>query len=80
MLRPGGRLIYSVCSLQPEEGTPRVQSAISAGDLHHDPFRAAEITDLPQALTPDGFLRTLPSMWADGGGMDGFFVARLVKN
>jgi 16S rRNA (cytosine967-C5)-methyltransferase len=80
MLRPGGRLIYSVCSLQPEEAAPRVQSAISAGDLRHDPFTAAEIADLPDALTPDGFLRTIPSMWADRGGMDGFFVARLVKN
>lgn len=80
MLRPGGRLLYSVCSLQPEEGAPRVQSAVSAGDLRHDPFNAAEITDLPEALTPDGFLRTLPCMWGDHGGMDGFFIARLVKN
>ncbi len=80
MLRRGGRLIYSVCSLQPEEGAPRVQFAVSAGDLRHDPFNAAEITDLPEALTPDGFLRTLPSMWGDRGGMDGFFIARLVKN
>ncbi len=80
MLRPGGRLIYSVCSLQPEEGAPRVQSAIAAGELRSDPFSGTEIADLPEALTPDGFLRTLPSMWADRGGMDGFFVARLIKN
>jgi 16S rRNA (cytosine967-C5)-methyltransferase len=80
MLRPGGRLIYSVCSLQPEEGAPRVQSAIAAGVLRHDPFGGAEIADLPEALTPDGFLRTLPSMWGDRGGMDGFFVARMIKN
>jgi len=25
-------------------------------------------------------LRTLPSMWGDRGGMDGFFVARMIKN
>jgi 16S rRNA (cytosine967-C5)-methyltransferase len=80
MLRPGGRLIYSVCSLQPEEGVPRVRSAISAGNLHHDPFTAAEIADLPEALTSDGFLQTSPNMWSDSGGMDGFFVARMVKD
>ncbi len=80
MLRPGGRLIYSVCSLQPEEGVPRVRSAISASNLHHDPFTAAEIADLPEALTSDGFLQTSPNMWSETGGMDGFFVARMVKD
>jgi len=80
MLRPGGRLIYSVCSLQPEEGAPRVQSAIAAGNLRHEPFTVAETADLPEALTSEGFLRTSPRMWADRGGMDGFFVARLIKN
>jgi 16S rRNA (cytosine967-C5)-methyltransferase len=34
---------------------------------------------VPEALTPDGNLRTLPSLWAAQGGMDGFFAARLIK-
>jgi 16S rRNA (cytosine967-C5)-methyltransferase len=79
MLRPGGRLIYSVCSLQPEEGAPRVQFAASVGDLRHDPFTRVELAALPEALTDDGYVRTLPSMWAEWGGMDGFFIARLIK-
>ncbi|HEY7578937.1 MAG TPA: transcription antitermination factor NusB [Acetobacteraceae bacterium] len=79
MLRPGGRLIYSVCSLQPEEGAPRVFAAVAGGDLRHSPFTATEITGLPEALTAEGFLRTYPSVWAERGGMDGFFVARLIK-
>ena len=39
MLRPGGRLIYAVCSLQPEEGAPRLASCrpasrpVSAGGI-----------------------------------------------
>ena len=41
--------------------------------------RAKELPDLPEALTPEGFLRTLPGMWAERGGMDGFFAARLIK-
>ena len=38
MLRPGGRLIYSVCSLQPEEGAERIEAALARGGLRHDPF------------------------------------------
>ncbi len=79
MLRPGGRLIYSVCSLQPEEGAPRVAAALARGDVRHDPITQAELADLPEALTTDGFLRTNPGMWSDRGGMDGFFAARLVR-
>jgi 16S rRNA (cytosine967-C5)-methyltransferase len=79
MLRPGGRLIYAVCSLQPEEGEPRVAAAVAKGGLRHDPFRPDELATLPEALTKDGFLRTHPGLWRERGGMDGFFVARLVK-
>jgi 16S rRNA (cytosine967-C5)-methyltransferase len=79
MLRQGGRLIYSVCSLQLEEGMPRVEAAVARGGLRHDPFTPSELAGLPEAVTPEGFLRTLPSMWGEQGGMDGFFAARLIK-
>ncbi|HME28166.1 MAG TPA: transcription antitermination factor NusB [Acetobacteraceae bacterium] len=79
MLGHGGRLIYSVCSLQPEEGAPRIEAAVARGGLRHDKFTPAEVAALPEALTREGFLRTLPSMWAELGGMDGFFAARLIK-
>ena len=79
MLRPGGRLVYSVCSLQPEEGAPRIEAALQHGSLRHEPFTPEELADLPEARTERGFLRTLPSMWPERGGMDGFFAARLVR-
>jgi 16S rRNA (cytosine967-C5)-methyltransferase len=79
MLRPGGRLIYAVCSLQPEEGVPRVEAALARGGLRHDPFTQGELAALPEGLTEDGFLRTNPAMWSDHGGMDGFFAARLIR-
>jgi 16S rRNA (cytosine967-C5)-methyltransferase len=79
LLRPGGRLVYAVCSLQPEEGASRIESAVRRGDLRHDPIAPEELADLPEARTEQGFLRTLPSMWAERGGMDGFFAARLVR-
>jgi len=40
------------------------------------PIAADEVPGLAPALTPDGWLRTLPCHWADVGGIDGFFVAR----
>ncbi|MGI4950317.1 MAG: transcription antitermination factor NusB [Janthinobacterium lividum] len=76
MLRPGGRLIYAVCSLQPEEAAPR----LAAAGLRHDPFTAEELAAIPQARTPEGYLRTHPGLWAEQGGMDGFFAARLIKD
>ena len=78
MLRPGGRLIYAVCSLQPEEGPQQMAAARAAG-LRHDPFDPAELIALPESLTPDGCLRTTPALWAERGGMDGFFAARFIR-
>ncbi len=78
MLRPGGRLIYAVCSLQPEEGA-RASPPPRQFGLRHDPFRPEELAALPEALTREGFLRTHPGLWPERGGMDGFFAARLIK-
>ena len=80
LLRPGGRLVYAVCSLQPEEGAPRVAAALARGGLRLDPIRPDELPGLPEAVTSDGFLRTHPGLWAERGGMDGFFAARLIRS
>ncbi len=79
MLQPGGRLVYAVCSLQPQEGAARIEAALARGGLRHAPFAPEELADLPQARTPEGYLRTHPALWPERGGMDGFFAARLVK-
>jgi len=79
LLRRGGRLVYAVCSLQPEEGAPRIERLLASGGWRPLPFTAQELADLPEARTADGCLRTDPGMWADRGGMDGFFAARLQK-
>ena len=70
-VKPGGALIYAVCSLEREEG--EAQTDIIA--LTPDPIRAEEI---PSGLTPgtEGWLRTDPGMLPEAGGLDGFFVAR----
>ena len=79
MLRPGGRMIYAVCSLQPEEGPAALAAAQQSG-LQHDPFTAAELAALPEALTAQGAMRTHAGLWPNLGGMDGFFAMRLVKS
>ena len=76
MLAPGGRLIYAVCSLQPEEGAARVDAACARLGLRRDPL---SLPELPEAETAQGDIRTHPGMWAERGGLDGFFIARLVK-
>ena len=78
MLRPGGRLVYAVCSLQPEEG-PGAMAALRGAGLTHAPFTAGELAALPEARTAEGCLRTHPGLWPALGGMDGFFAARFVK-
>lgn len=79
LLRPGGRLVYAVCSLQPEEGAPRIAAALARGGLRPEPFTVAELAALPDARTPEGHLRTTPALWPERAGMDGFFAARLVR-
>ena len=43
MLRPGGRLVYAVCSLQPEEGEARIAAAVGRVGLRPDPFAPEEL-------------------------------------
>ena len=78
MLAPGGLLVYASCSLQPEECERRVESLLSsAPKFARLPVRADELPGLREAVTTAGDLRTLPCHWAEHGGMDGFYAARL---
>ncbi|WP_409019609.1 RsmB/NOP family class I SAM-dependent RNA methyltransferase [Brevundimonas vesicularis] len=79
-VKPGGRLVYCVCSLEREEGETQVIAFLR----RHKDFRT--VTAVParvgapdEALTAEGWLRVLPSQWADRGGVDGFFVACLER-
>ena len=81
LLKPGGILVYCVCSLQREEGEAQAKAALARHkNLERIAVTAAEIGGLDKAVTRDGDMRTLPSMLADKGGMDGFFAARLRLN
>lgn len=80
MLRPGGTLIYCVCSLEAQEGPAQIERLLASGaPVRRQPIQAAELGGLAQVLTPAGDLRTLPCHLAERGGMDAFFAARLEK-
>ncbi|ATR21184.1 16S rRNA m(5)C 967 methyltransferase [Roseomonas mucosa] len=74
-LKPGGRLVFATCSLQPEEGEAHLATAATLG-LELDPVRPKEVPGLAEAVTRDGALRTRPDLWSERGGLDGFFAAR----
>jgi 16S rRNA (cytosine967-C5)-methyltransferase len=78
LLAPGGRLVFATCSLQAEEGEAHL-AALPAG-LVLDPVRPGELPGLPEAAAPSGALRTRPEMWAEQGGMDGFFSVRAIND
>jgi 16S rRNA (cytosine967-C5)-methyltransferase len=69
MVRPGGRLVYATCSLEPEES-----DAVTGPFLaEHPEFRPDPPADFPLPLDPDGALRCRP----DRHGTDGFTALRL---
>ena len=88
-VRPGGRVVYSTCSLEPEENEHVVQAVLAGrGEVRVTPARervrdlvargiVREETDaaLRGCETPEGFLRLLPGVF----DTDGFFVAVLER-
>jgi len=74
-LRPGGTLVYSTCTLLPEEN----EAVVSAFLSQHREFRLLPAGELPPRLAPvlteQGYLRCLPQR----DDADGFFAARLER-
>jgi 16S rRNA (cytosine967-C5)-methyltransferase len=80
LLKPGARLVYAVCSLQPEEGPARVDALLDRDTrLRRLSVQPTELPELEPTVTAAGDIRTLPSMWADRGGLDGFYIARVIR-
>ncbi|HEY0014525.1 MAG TPA: RsmB/NOP family class I SAM-dependent RNA methyltransferase [Allosphingosinicella sp.] len=74
--RDGGTLVYSVCSLEPQEGEKVVRDFLA----NRIDFETAPITadELPAGVVPtaEGWLRILPGALEAQGGADSFFIAR----
>jgi 16S rRNA (cytosine967-C5)-methyltransferase len=77
-LKPGGQLVYCVCSLEPEEGEAQVEAFLARRkDMALAPITAGEGGSPEASLTARGTLRLLPHQRE--GGQDGFFAARFRK-
>ncbi len=75
LVRSGGAIVYSVCSIAPEEGEGVVDGflgrhaefAIDSGLAGREEFR--------DVIDARGFMKTRPDL----GGLDGFFAVRLIR-
>lgn len=80
MLKSGGRMVYCTCSLEPEEGEHQIAAFLKrTPGARIDPVLADELPELETAIDAQGAVRTRPDMWAPRGGIDGFYIARIVK-
>jgi 16S rRNA (cytosine967-C5)-methyltransferase len=84
LVKPGGRIVYCVCSLEPEEGEQQIEALLAREPaLRRLPIEPGEISGTAEFINATGDLRTLPSHWPDPeprmGGLDGFFAARLQR-
>jgi 16S rRNA (cytosine967-C5)-methyltransferase len=93
MVRPGGILVYCVCSLQPEEGPDHAAWVARCNgplQLQPDPLTPDAVANdgaegsggrvpgrLPAAAVADGQLRIFPFFLSELGGMDGFYAIRM---
>ena len=69
-VRPGGRLMYSTCSVEPEENE-RVVDQFAA---NHPEFRAVNLAGAISSFIPDPSSFHL-CLWPQRQGSDGFFIA-----
>ncbi|MEM7329848.1 MAG: transcription antitermination factor NusB [Pseudomonadota bacterium] len=76
MLKPGGILVYCVCSPLPHEGKDVVDQILSESSAHRHAVLPEEIPGFETAITAVGDVLTLPN---GEFGHDAFYIARLKR-
>jgi 16S rRNA (cytosine967-C5)-methyltransferase len=79
-LKPGGALVYAVCSMEPEEGESIIRDFLAGNSgFTISPPKHGDLPDFAKP-TSEGWVRIIPGTLEDEGGLDGFFIARLVRS
>jgi len=74
LVKPGGILVYAVCSCEPEENEAVIKAFLSKRkDFSID--KDVDSITYASLFTAEGFIKTYP----EANGMDGFFAARLKR-
>lgn len=73
VVRPGGRLVYAVCSIEPEEGPEVVEAFLASREDYARIDLRLEQPHLARFVASDGTLRT----WPQRDGFDGFYAAAM---
>lgn len=84
LVKPGGKIVFSNCSLDPDEGERLLESFLAeTPGVTVDPIRSDEAAGIGPFLARQGWLRTTPAGLDLGrpeiSGLDGFFAARLIR-
>jgi len=85
LTKPGGTLVYCVCSLEAEEGEQQIEALLARDPrVKRAPVAADEVFGRTEFVNAAGDLRTLPTQLPDDdprwAGIDGFYAARLTRN
>ena len=85
LVKPGGLVVFSNCSLDPLEGEAMVARILAERpDVRHVPVDATDWPGLEDAISAEGAFRTTPAMLPAhegfAGGLDGFYAVVLQRS
>jgi 16S rRNA (cytosine967-C5)-methyltransferase len=84
LAKPGGRIVYCTCSLEPEEGELQIAAFLRRNpDFSREPLDPHKDMVPAEFVNDEGDLRTLPTLLPGPeprlSGVDGFFASRIIR-
>ena len=80
LVKPGGRMVYCVCTPLPREGVEIVEAFLAEHeDWSRAPVTGDDVPDFANAITEKGDVLTLPEATDIPDGCDVFYIARLER-